>query len=194
MLEQWREIKGYEGLYEVSTKGNVRGLDRYVTQLTCHGNYMTRLYKGCIVKPRIGKVGYKYLHLSKDGVRTTFKVHRIVAINFINNPHNKPEVNHKDGNKINNDVNNLEWVTSSENKKHAIDLGLKINDFGEAAYAFRGSVEVYNKQGVLIDILSGTRDTISKGYSPCCVSAVLTGRQKTHKNCKFKRKEPNEHT
>ena len=188
MIENWKTIRGYEGLYEVSDNGNVRSLDRYVTQLTKGGNLMTRLYKGLMVKPRIGKVGYKYLHLSKAGVRTTLKIHRLVALNFIDNPENKPEVNHKDGDKTNNNVANLEWATSSENKQHAVDTGLKINAFGKDANGFGGTVEVYS-HGVLIDTLNGTRDMVEKGYSPCCVSAVLTGRQKTHKNCKFKRKE-----
>ena len=77
------------------------------------------------IKQKINK-GYAYVYLCKNSKHTTLKVHRIVAQAFIANPENKPEVNHKDGNKLNNHVDNLEWCTRSENNKHAWTTGLKV--------------------------------------------------------------------
>ena len=112
-MEQWVDIKGFEGKYQVSNTGEVRSL--------------------CYKKPRIlsqydtGKYrNYKEVKLYKGGRGTgdSYKVHRLVAEAFIPNPDNKPQVNHIDGNTFNNDVSNLEWVTNSENQKHAWDNGL----------------------------------------------------------------------
>lgn len=86
-----------------------------------------------ILKPRKNKQGYLYVDLSL-GHRKLVKsvlVHRLIAETFIPNPDNKPQVNHKDGNKQNNCVNNLEWVTNQENINHSIITGLKPNDYGE---------------------------------------------------------------
>jgi hypothetical protein len=77
------------------------------------------------LKKSINKYGYNHIRLFKDGVRKNFQIHRLVASTFIDNPYMKPQVNHKDGNKSNNHVSNLEWVTQSENIRHAINTGLK---------------------------------------------------------------------
>ena len=104
-------IKGYEGLYEISKNGKVLSFKRRPAIL--------KQYKG-----RYYKVG-----LTKDGIQKHFFVHRLLAIAFIPNPHNKPYVNHIDGNKLNNSLDNLEWCTASENAIHAFKLGLnKVTD------------------------------------------------------------------
>lgn len=115
-FEIWKPIKGYEGLYDVSNLGNIRSLPRNTT-------------KGKILKPQKDTNNYMMVGLVKDK-KTKFKrIHRIVAETFLDNINNLPEVNHKDGNKKNNNVNNLEWVTSKENIHHAIKnkliIGLK---------------------------------------------------------------------
>ena len=118
MQEVWKDIPGYEGLYQASTLGQIRSLDRPVW----HGTFMyTR--KGTIRKPSITK-DYNSLNLSKDGHKTFFMVHRLVAMTFLPNPNNLPEVNHKDGDKLNNRLNNLEWCTVADNVNHAINTGL----------------------------------------------------------------------
>lgn len=115
MLEIWKPIKNYEGLYEVSNLGKVKSLSKR------KGFIETT---DIVLKPRNIK-GYLSVHLSKKGITKNLLIHRLVALAFIPNPEDKPEVNHIDGNKKNNCVSNLEWVTKSENDLHAYKLGLR---------------------------------------------------------------------
>ena len=112
-LEVWKPVNGYEGLYEVSNFGRVRRIFRYGRP------YMT------LCKPKITKDGYFESTLFKENKPTWIRTHRIVANAFCDNPDNKPEVNHIDGNKLNNCADNLEWCTSSENQLHAYRTGLQ---------------------------------------------------------------------
>lgn len=104
--EMWRDIEGYGGNYQVSNYGRIKSKKKILkTFLSTNGYYRVRLYSN--------KKGREY------------KVHRLVAKAFIENIDNKPIVNHKDGNKLNNNANNLEWCTQAENIKHALKSGLK---------------------------------------------------------------------
>ena len=107
MNEEWRDIKGYEGLYQVSNLGRVKSLN-------CRG------HKGCIgiLTPRLDGKGYEMVALYKEGKARNTKVHRLVAQAFIPNPNNYPQVNHKDENKTNNNVKNLEWCTNEYNHNY----------------------------------------------------------------------------
>lgn len=107
--EQWKAIPGTEGRYEVSSTGKVRTLRRRPQQLT-----LTRHASG-----------YMYAMIEINGKRYKRRVHRLVAEAFLPNCNNMAEVNHKDGNKENNDVNNLEWLDRSGNMRHAYSSGLK---------------------------------------------------------------------
>lgn len=119
MEEIWKDIEGYEGKYQVSNLGKVRSLDRKT------GNHPR---KGKVLKPCANRNGYLAVNLyNKNTNREARSIHRLVAQTFIANPDCKPEVNHKDGNKQNNRVSNLEWCTGSENKIHAHKTGLKPN-------------------------------------------------------------------
>lgn len=112
MLEIWKDIGGYEGLYQVSNLGRVKSLFRY-----------KKILKGNVVSG-----GYIQVQLCKRGKATNYLIHRIVAFAFLNNSDNKPCVNHIDGNKTNNSPDNLEWVTYSENEFHSYNvLGKKPN-------------------------------------------------------------------
>lgn len=102
MIEIWRDICDYEGLYEISNKGNVK-------------NKKTNR----ILKPSKKKNGYLYVQLTKNKVGSFKRINRLVAQEFIKKIEGKEYVNHKDGNKFNNNADNLEWVTASENTKHA---------------------------------------------------------------------------
>ena len=117
----WEPVKGYEGLYEVSEHGHVRSCARYIKTNIRHVE--TRLIYGRILKQSQKRNGYKTVDLCKEGKVKTTLVHRIVADAFCPNPHGYRFVNHIDSNRANNDSLNLEWVTSSENRKHGIDKG-----------------------------------------------------------------------
>lgn len=121
--EIWRPIKNYEGLYEISNFGNVKSLERYSDTKNKYG-YMKRSVKEKILNPSISSKGYMKVTLSNDKNKI-FSVHRLVAQAFLPNPDNLPQVNHIDGNKQNNKVDNLEWCTNKENQEHAIKNGLK---------------------------------------------------------------------
>lgn len=112
MNEVWKPVRGYEDRYEVSNTGKVRSL-----------NYR---HKGITkeLKPTTEGKGYLMVGLCRDGSMKWGKIHRLVAEAFLPNPENKREVNHIDGDKKNNVVDNLEWVTASENMKHAFKIGL----------------------------------------------------------------------
>ena len=115
--EEWKPIKGYEGLYEVSCLGRVRSFPRNM----CMRHPRNPKYKlefvkqGRILKPKNQNEGYSRVSLCKDNIIHTALVHRLVADAFIPNPKKLPLVNHKDENKKNNHVENLEWVTAREN-------------------------------------------------------------------------------
>ena len=113
MIEEWRPIKGYEGLYEVSNTGRVRSLDRYDSN--------NHFLKGRILKLYTRKGGYLFVQLHLNGKGKNYLVHRLVAIAFIPNPDNLPEVNHLDEDKTNNRVENLEFC----DRKYNINYGTR---------------------------------------------------------------------
>ena len=110
-MEIWKDIEGFEGKYQISNKGNVRNNTK-------------------LMVPQKTKFGYLKIRLSKNNIAKGYFMHRLVAKSFISNPNNKPQVNHKNGDKLNNTADNLEWMTQAENNKHAYDAGLKPNKIG----------------------------------------------------------------
>lgn len=114
----WKKCK-YCNSYEISTNGEVRNI-----------------FSQKILKPYINKYGYAEVSISlgKKHLKKNYRVHRLVAETFIPNPNNLPQVNHKDGNKLNNKIYNLEWVTNEENILHSIQTGLKPNEHGEYSH------------------------------------------------------------
>ena len=117
--EEWKEIKGFEGKYEVSDKGRIRSLTR-----TAWNGVGEHELEGQVIKDHPDKKGYRTTSLCKDGEHRPVKVHREVGKAFLPNPEDKPCINHKDGDKGNNKAGNLEWCTYSENNRHAWDTGL----------------------------------------------------------------------
>lgn len=118
MIEEWRKVIDSSGFYEVSSTGRVRSLDMPM----CTLGGVKWIKSGRILSLSPNSDGYLAIKVPK-----TRRVHRLVAIAFIPNPDNKPEVNHIDGNKQNNHVDNLEWVTRVEQIRHAYSTGLKSN-------------------------------------------------------------------
>lgn len=130
MTEEWRTIPEYEGYYEVSNLGNVRGLERTFLRLNSHGSYSFFTRKPRPLRPIVSPSGHHSVVLCKDGKQKSFGIHRLVCIAFLDNPENKPYVNHIDGRPSNNSLSNLEWCTPKENVAHAIRIGL-VNNKGE---------------------------------------------------------------
>jgi hypothetical protein len=119
-MEVWKDIKDFEDSYEVSTLGRVRSKDRMVST-----GRSKRLLKSQILKGELNRYGYHAFRLWKNNKLLNVVGHRLVAIAFISNPDNKKEVNHKNGIKHDNRLENLEWNTRSENAKHAFLVGLE---------------------------------------------------------------------
>lgn len=111
MKEKWKDIEGYSGYYQISSLGRVKSLVRQDTK--------GRNVGGKYLHSSKDKDGYLQIGLCKLGKKKKVKIHRLVAETFIPNPDNKPQVNHKDGDRGNPERHNLEWMTDEENKKHS---------------------------------------------------------------------------
>jgi len=133
LLEQYKAIKNYEGIYEVSNKGNVRTVEGKITYTEHHG---VRHWKQRVLKPKTDKAGYKRVSLWKNGKHKDYQVHRLVAETFIRKKSEMNIVNHLDGNPENNSVDNLEWTNYKGNLLHAY-----MNDLNQEAQ----SVVLFNK-------------------------------------------------
>lgn len=124
-MEKWRDIQGYEGLYQVSESGGVKRL----SHIAEYKDGAKHHYEERTLSPVLQATGYLTVTLCRGGEQRPVGVHRLVAETFIPNPDNKPQVNHIDGCKTNNKASNLEWCTAKENSDHAWRLGLsKITD------------------------------------------------------------------
>lgn len=181
MEEIWKDIIGYEGLYQVSNFGRVKSCERFVF----HFKGGMRKLKEKQRKLILDSYGYLIVDLYKEGKGQIKKVHRLVASAFIQNTENKKSVNHKNGIKSDNKVENLEWCTDSENQIHAFKNGLKkpqIN--GEKA------VLMYQKgsgQFVMeFSSISNASRYLNCSNSDIC--SVLKGRQKSVRNNTFQYK------
>ena len=146
MEEIWKDIEGYEGLYLVSNLGRIKSLSHLV--ISNRGSYMSKerimtlVYDAC---------GYQQLRLSNKGVKKTQKVHRLVAKAFIPNPNNLPEINHKDENKANNCVDNLEWCDRNYNMQYGINT-----------HRHRMPVAQYTLDGLLVKQYNSIKEASSE--------------------------------
>ena len=124
-MEIWKDVKNYEGYYQVSNYGRVRSIDRIEKQKHYSGVMSTYIHKGKLLKLRKYKNNYMYAYLNKNGSQKKYLVHRLVATAFLENENNYKYINHKDNNPNNNNVDNLEWCTQKYNIQYAYDNGTK---------------------------------------------------------------------
>lgn len=174
-----KDIVGYKGLYSIDVLGEVINLKT---------NY--------IKKNTINKVGYYICNLYKDNIQKTFLIHRLIALHFIDNPNNYPCVNHKDGNKLNNNLDNLEWCSYSHNNKHAFDTGLKsVNEknkkkFGDLAFSrcktdppARKKIVIKDLNNNVIAEYQSIKEAAELNFCHICtIKEALNGRSKQFKD------------
>jgi len=175
MKEIWKDIAGYEGLYQVSNHGNIRSHKRRPNTL---------------LKQSPTNCGYMKVELYKNANGKMYYVHRLVAQAFLPNPQGKSEINHIDGIKTNNNVSNLEWASRSENQLHAINQGLR----EPSPMTGRFGALNHNSKAVIQKDLDGNViakwDSIASASkavmcSPSFISNCLQGRKKTAKGFKW---------
>lgn len=187
----WASVDKYEGEYEVSNLGQVRSLDRVIT----YSDGTVRRRKGKILKPHVDSSGYCTVYLSHNGNQSAKFIHVLVANSFLPKPDYKVEVNHKDGNKKNNCVENLEWCTHKENIAHAFATGLhsiplsdhmkKIGVKGSNVSAQRSSIAVICETDGLSFVSQNAADRYY-GYYPGSVCDAIK-RNKPFKGRKFRK-------
>jgi len=168
--EIWKDIIDYEGLYQISNLGRVKSLSRKIINSRRKGYIKER-----ILKFALNSDGYKYICLHKNNKGYTHRIHKLVAIMFINNINNKSEVNHIDGNKQNNNVNNLEWCTRKENILH----GYKNN-----LYKYKGHLKKYSEmRRIKVVQLSKNNKIINIFNNMLLASKILKINQGNISNC-----------
>lgn len=148
--EIWKNIRNYEDYYEVSNFGRVRSKNRIIEQ-ECKGKKVNFTYKGSILKQQLINSGYYVVSLSKSSIQKKFLVHRLVAETFLDNPKNYSQINHVDENKLNNNLDNLEWCNAKYNilyNNRAIKIGRKLGK----------KVFVYDKEHKLIHIFNSSKE------------------------------------
>ena len=166
-MEEWKDIKGYEGLYQVSNKGRIRRI--------LFVNNIVRKPKIKILKLYTNKRNRQQVSLYKDDNRRVYSVHRLVATAFLDNDKNLPEVNHIDCNPSNNNLENLEWCSKSDNAKHAYrnDLNIlrEVNN--------KNKKHIIRSDGKIYDCAYSA--SVDMQVSVCSIRDVLKGRTKSCK-------------
>lgn len=180
MQEVWKDIEGYEGAYRVSNLGHILSVRFGPKSNSVPVNPVSK-----IMRQSRSSSGYLHVQLYKNGKSSTKLVHILVAQAFIPNPENKPEVNHIDGNKNNNRVDNLEWSTKSENQRHAINIGLRqaspnIGKIGELSKSSKPVLQ-YDLQGNFVKKWSSYADAAR--YYGCSYTSIGNCAHGRHKTC-----------
>ncbi|MCP4985412.1 MAG: hypothetical protein GY928_04865 [Colwellia sp.] len=177
--EEWENVEGSNGYYSVSNKGRVRSNTRII--LDYKGQ--SRKLEGKIINGGITLAGYRQVSLSFNKCIKPYFVHRLTLSSFVPNIENKPQVNHKDGNKLNNTLSNLEWCTCSENTKHAFDNKLATAKGERNGRHKLKNQEVLQIKAMLIDGKLTHSDIANKyGVHRVTISDISTGKHWSHLN------------
>lgn len=179
--EIWKDIDGYEKYYQVSNLGRVRSLTRHTRSIVG----IDYVYTGKIMSLNKTDRGYLMAKLSKNCAQKTIRVNRLVAQAFILNNGNKPHVNHKDGNRSNNYVSNLEWVTHSENILHSFRVLGRKGMVGEKNPKSKPIVVEF-PDGTLKRVASARQAAIELKIDPSGICQMLKGKFKQYLGYKFK--------
>lgn len=174
MEEVWKDVVGYEGLYQVSNSGRIKSL-KYANQ---YGVFKREK----ILRKRYDKKGYLHVYLYDKNMKKSFKLHRLIAETFIPNPENKPQVNHINGIKDDNRVENLEWCTNQENQIHAFKIGLQKIKVGSLNPNAK-KVNLYDLKGNYINTFGSIKEAqmyLHKNISH--ISDCCKGKRKTAGN------------
>jgi hypothetical protein len=181
--EVWRDVQGYEGLYQVSNLGRVKSLNREVTRKYKSGKTSTWIQKGKVLKAPLDISGYPRVALYKNYKSKFVFVHRLVAQAFLGSVKvtDDMQVNHMDGIKTNNYVDNLEWCTRSENMRHAHEIGVKKALKGEELWNSKLTEEDVREIKKLLD-QGETGASIARRFSihPMQVSSIKLGKAWAH--------------
>lgn len=178
-MEIWKDVVGYETLYQVSNLGRVKSLDMKLPYKR-HGIATFRIRKGKILTPAIMKNGYLRVEMSKNGIHRLNLVHRLVAQAFIPNTNNHKEVNHINCNKSDNRIENLEWVSPLQNKIHAFENKL---------YKIEKPI-LQIKNGIVIKEWKSAMQVYKElGYSAQNIGKVALGKRKNAYGYQWKYKE-----
>lgn len=172
-MEIWKDIKEYEGYYQVSNLGRIKSLSRIVDN---HSGFKKKL-KEKILNPSISKTGYLVVSFKKNNKRKTFKVHRLIAFAFIPEVCGKTFVNHKNGIKTDNSISNLEWCTIKENNDHAVKSNLR-KDIG----VNNNNSKLKEKDVIFIRTSSLMLKELSLIFGICESTVSKVRRLKTYKN------------
>ncbi|WP_298774960.1 NUMOD4 domain-containing protein [uncultured Empedobacter sp.] len=183
-MADWKDIKEYEGLYQINSKGEVRSLDRVVNCI--HNSKAVK--KGKAIKHILNSANYYVVNLYKNGKVKQFFIHRLIAIHFIPNPENKKEIDHINTNTLDNSLSNLRWATRKENvnnpiskkRRNQVLKDLLLGKTGVYANRKKGCIQIDPLTGIIIKRFSCMSDAVrelnidSGGLTRACQGKIKT--------------------